>query len=109
MRKIAAWAVRIGMDPNDDDSIQLQKSLLVLSAIPFAFAGAIWGLMYIFFGEPLAGMIPFSYGIVSLFSVVHFGLTRRYRFFRFSQLLLMMALGGYINGSAVILWALICR
>ncbi|TNG02716.1 MAG: adenylate/guanylate cyclase domain-containing protein [Gammaproteobacteria bacterium] len=72
--------------------------------------------MYILFGEALAGMIPLSYSAISLLSIFHFGLTRRYHFFRFSQLvlilllpfLLMVTLGGFVNGSAVILWALIC-
>jgi len=114
--RILAWVVRIGADPQDDDDIRLQKSLLTLCAFPFAFAGAIWGLTYILLGEPIAGTIPVSYAVISLLSIVHFGWTRRYHFFRFSQLvlilllpfLLMMALGGFINGSSVILWALIC-
>ncbi|HLF88889.1 MAG TPA: adenylate/guanylate cyclase domain-containing protein [Anaerolineales bacterium] len=106
---------RVGSDPNDDDTLRLQKSLLVVCAFPFMVAGAVWGLMYILFNEPLAGAIPLSYSIVSLVSVIHFGLTHQYRFFRFSQLtlilllpfLLMVTLGGFVNGSAVILWALI--
>ena len=114
--EILAWVARIGADPNDDDDIRLRKSLLVVCAIPFIFAGLAWGLMYIAFGEFLAGAIPFSYGIVSLLSIVHFGATGRYRFFVFSQLtlilllpfLLMLALGGFVQGSAVVLWALIC-
>ncbi len=107
---------QIGSDPNDDDDIRLQKSLLVVCAIPFIIAGAAWGIMYILFNEPLAGAIPLSYSIISLFSVIHFGRTRQYQFFRFSQLalilllpfFLMVALGGFVNGSAVILWSLIC-
>lgn len=107
---------RIGADPSDDDDIRLQKSLLVICAIPFMVAGWAWGLMYFFFQEPLAGSIPFSYGIFSLLSILYFARTRQYAFFRFSQLLLilllpfllMVTLGGFINGSAVVLWALIC-
>ena len=116
MNKSIAWVVRIGRDPEDDDDIRLQKSLLTVCALPFAFAGAIWAVTYILLGELLAGIIPLSYAVISLLSIIHFGLTRRYHFFRFSQLtlilllpfLLMMALGGFVNGSAVILWALIC-
>ncbi|MDP6342895.1 MAG: adenylate/guanylate cyclase domain-containing protein, partial [Alphaproteobacteria bacterium] len=100
----------------DEDEEKLQKSLLVISVVPFAFAGFAWGVMYYAFGEPLAGAIPFSYGIFSLLSICHFGLTRRYEFFRFSQLslglllpfLLMLSLGGFVSGSAVILWSLVC-
>ena len=90
--------------------------MLMIYAFPFMFAGFAWGLMYILFHEPLAAAIPFSYGVVSLLSIIYFGRTRQYHFFRFSQLtlilllpfLLMVALGGFINGSAVVLWALIC-
>lgn len=111
-----AWFTQIGSDPDDGDDLRLQKSLLVVCAFPFMIAGVAWGVMYILFNEPLAGAIPLSYGIVSMLSVLHFGRTRQYRFFRFSQLtlilllpfLLMVALGGFINGSSVILWALIC-
>ena len=106
---------RIGSDPSDDDDIRLQKSLLALCAFPFMVAGVGWGLMYVLSNEPLAGAIPLSYSFISLLSIIHFGRTRQYRFFRFSQLtlilllpfFLMLALGGFINGSAVVLWALI--
>ena len=116
IERLLQWAASIGADPADDDDIRLQKSLLALCSIPFIFAGIGWGLMYILFGEPVPGMIPLSYAFISLVSIIHFGFTRKYRFFRFSQLslilllpfFLMLSLGGYINGSAVILWALIC-
>jgi len=107
---------RIGSDPSDDDDIRLQKSLLVICAFPFMLAGVLWGLLYFFSNEPIAGAIPLSYSFVSMLSILYFGKTRQYRFFRFSQLLLilllpfllMIALGGFFNGSAVVLWALIC-
>jgi adenylate cyclase len=106
---------RIGSDQNDDDDIRLQKSLLVVCAFPFMVAGVAWGLIYVFSNEPLAGAIPLSYSFISLLSIINFGRTRQYRFFRFSQLalilmlpfFLMVALGGFINSSAVILWSLI--
>ena len=115
-KKIFTRVVDIGADPNDDDDLRLKKSLLVVCASPFALAGVAWGLMYILLGEPLAGMIPLTYAVFSLLSIYHFGVTRRYRIFRFSQLLLilllpfilMVTLGGFVLGSAVILWALIC-
>ena len=116
IKRVLPAIARIGSDPNDDDDIRLQKSLLVVCAIPFIIAGAAWGIMYMFFNEPLAGAIPLSYSIISLFSTIHFGRTRQYQFFRFSQLalilllpfFLMVALGGFVNGSAVVLWSLIC-
>jgi len=106
----------IGAAPNDSDNVRLQKSSLVLGSIMFIFAGVLWGIMYFMFGQPIAGLIPFSYAIVSFLSLVVFHLTHRYRFFVFSQLLLilflpfllMIALGGFVKSSGVILWSLLC-
>ena len=106
----------IGSHPSDDEELRLQKSLLVLSSILFMLTGVAWGVMYMMFGERLAGFIPLSYSLFSAISLLFFGITRKFGFYRFMQLLLililpwalMMALGGFINGSVVILWGLIC-
>jgi adenylate cyclase len=106
---------RIGVDSGDSDEVRLQKAMLVRGSFMFIVAGALWGIMYISFGQVLAGYIPLGNSIISLFSVVLFGLTRRYRFFRFSQLVLilispfflMITLGGFFTSSAVVLWSLI--
>ena len=107
---------RIGVDSRDGDDVRLQKSSLVLGSIMFIVAGALWGTLYIAFGVWAAGSIPFAYAVVSSVSLIIFHLTRRYRFFVFSQLflilflpfLLMIALGGFVRSSGVILWSLIC-
>lgn len=115
LQKLFTRIASIGSGPEDSEETKLQKSLLVLCAFPFIIAGTGWGFMYIHYGEILAGMIPLSYSVFSIFSVVYFAITRKFRVFRFSQLLLilllpwalMIALGGFISGSAVILWSLI--
>ena len=115
IKKIFSRIASIGSIPGDSEELKLQKSLLVLCAFPFIIAGAVWGSIYILLGEKVAGMIPLSYSLVSLFSIIYFGITAKFQVFRFSQLLfilllpcaLMFALGGFINGSAVILWGLI--
>src|SRR3990172_1743874 len=89
----------------DIEEVRLQKALMVAGSLMFTFAGALWGILYILLEEPLAGAIPISYAFISLISILFFGITRRYRFFRFSQLglilllpfILMIALGGFIN------------
>ena len=106
---------RIGADRKDIEEVRLQKALLVAGALMFSLAGAMWGVLYIALGEPLAGAIPMSYAVISLLSVLVFGITRRYHFFRFSQLvlilllpfILMITLGGFVNSSGVILWSVI--
>ena len=108
--------LRLGVSLDDTQDIRLQKSILVGGSFMFIAAGALWGAAYLLLNQPVAGTIPLSYAIVSLLSVFYFSLTRRYGFFRLSQLvlilvlpfLLMVALGGFINSSAVILWSFIC-
>ncbi len=106
---------RVGADPSDTHEIRLQKRLVVGIAAMVGVLAVFWGLIYLAFGEPLAASIPFVYAAASAVSTAHFSITRRYAFFRTSQLLLtlmlpfflMLVLGGFINSSAVILWSLI--
>ncbi len=115
-RRLITALERIGVDSADDDDVRLQKKLLVAIASLIIPAAILWGAIYLRFNEPLAGSIPLTYAAVSLLSIIVFGLTRRYYLFRFSQLLLilllpfllMLTLGGFVNGSAVVLWSLIC-
>ena len=115
IRQALPLVARVGVNPTDSDEVRLQKSTLVLGSFMFIVAGALWGILYFLFGYLLAGAIPFSYAIVSFLSVIVFHLTRRSDLFLFSQLLLilllpfllMIALGGFVQSSAVILWSLI--
>lgn len=115
LRSILRNISRIGVDTNDSNDLIIQKSLLVIISIPFIFAGLLWGVMYYLLGEFNSAVIPLSYSVVSLISLVYFAFSHRFEIFRFSQLIfilllpfiLMLSLGGYINGSAVIVWSLI--
>jgi guanylate cyclase len=106
---------RIGVDSADSDEVRLQKSLLVLGSFMFIAAGTLWGMLYFMLEHFVAGSIPLSYAILSCLSIIDFHLRRRYRFFLFSQLLLilflpfllMLALGGFVKSSAVIVWSLL--
>jgi guanylate cyclase len=79
-------------------------------------AGTAWGILYYTWGEQKSSLIPLMYTLFSFLSLIYFAYSRRFVFFRFSQLLnilllpvaLMVSLGGFVNGSAVILWSLIC-
>ena len=116
VRNLAPVISKIGADPQDSDEVRLQKALLVNASLMFLVAAIIWGIIYLLFGKWRAGLIPLSYALVSLLSILIFAWTRRYHFFRFSQLLLilllpfflMIALGGFVNSSAVILWSFFC-
>ncbi len=106
----------IGASAEDAPEVRLQKSLMVAGIVMSSVVGAVWGAAYITLDEPAAGAIPLSYAVVSLLDLIYFSLTRRYRFFRNSQLVLILllpfavqfALGGFINSSAVIVWSFLC-
>ncbi len=107
--------VESGNHPNDSEEEKANKSNLVVLAIPFAFAGLIWGILYFLNDLLIPASIPFSYGILSLLSYFHFSYSKKYKFYRNSQLflililpfLLQLSLGGFIPSSAVIMWAFI--
>ena len=115
LQKIFARLTAIGAASGDSDDLRLQKSLLVMFTFPFLIAGVVWGIMYFMFGEKSAAIIPLSYAVVSLLSILHFSITRNFVALRFTQLLLilllpialMVVLGGFVKGSVVIMWALI--
>jgi guanylate cyclase len=108
--------LNIGKSEEDPHDLRLQKSLLVSGSFMFIVAGTLWGIGYFLLNEPIAAIFPLSYAIISFICVYRFHTSRDYDFFCYSQLglilllpfLLMVALGGYVNSSAVILWSLIC-
>ena len=99
----------------DSDDICLRKSLLVAIALLVATLAIFWGVLYVAFGEPLGGAIPLTYTVISLGSVVVFAITRRFDWFRFTQLtamlvlpfVLMVVLGGFVPSSVVGAWAFV--
>ena len=107
---------RIGIVASDSPEERIRKAVLVASAIMISTAAVPWGIIYVLFGEPQAGLIPLAYVAVSSLSITIFAFTRKFRWFRFTQLtlilflpfLLMEMLGGFVPGSGVILWALLC-
>jgi len=105
----------LGVDPSDDDELRLQKATLTLAAITVTMLAVVWVGTYLALGLPLSAAIPFAYQLVSIASLAVFARTKDYRFLRFSQLVLIIALpfllqwslGGYAASSAVSLWALV--
>ena len=113
-RRILLRIVRIGADPADTDEDRLQKTLLVTWTLLMSPAAILWGAIYLYFDEPLAASIALSYAAASIVSTIIFAVVHRFRLFCFSQLLfsmllpflVMLALGGFANSSAVVLWSL---
>ena len=105
----------LGHVPDDPEEEKLRKSSLLVVSGPFAIAGVIWGLLYYSRGLFVPGSIPFIYGLLSVGTIINFSITKKYHFFRNSQLLLILllpfslqiSLGGFVPSSAVIYWSII--
>jgi len=114
VQNVALRIASIGADPSDAEDTRLKKSILVFSSLMMASMAIGWASTYFAFREYVASAIPFSYAILSFLSIGRFARTRQYAFFRGSQLLLplllpfflLLALGGFENSSAVVLWSL---
>jgi adenylate cyclase len=104
---------RIGSIPTDTPEDALRKETLVLSAAFITVLATVWVVTYALLGLLLAAAIPFTYQVVSVINLVVFSRTRRYRFFRASELglslvlpaALQLSLGGFLPSSGVVLWS----
>ncbi len=117
MISLKLWATRLvesGFLPTDDTDLRLKKVALTLVPLIIGPAAFLWGSIYFVLGHPLSGAIPMSYAIVSTAGLVYFFRTKKTRFIQDSQLLLvlllpfllMWSLGGFANGSMVMMWAI---
>ena len=112
-RTLSARIERIGVSETDSDELRLKHRLLVALALAVIPAALLWGLIYAISGEPYAALIPLTYAVLSSLSIVHFSITYRFQIFRFSEFFLILvvpfalqiALGGYVQGSGVVLWS----
>jgi signal transduction histidine kinase len=111
-RSLATFS-SMSVTPDDDEEARLQKSILLVTTLLISFAGGIWGLLYLLAGEHYVALIPFSYSALSILNLIILSRALRFDIFRFAQILmtlllpflLLLALGGFVNGSVVILWA----
>ena len=103
----------IGAAPDDDEDARLRKFLLVVATLAITPLAVLWGAIYWVVGVPAAALIPWLYVVISLATLASFRLTRNYDWFATGQFIpyitlpfvLMWALGGFVPGSVVALWA----
>jgi adenylate cyclase len=115
-RRLPDWVDRlaqIGVVRSDSDEERVRKATLTLTSALITVLAVIWVGTYGALGLWLSALIPFAYQLASVASIAAFARTKRYRFFRASQLTMMLALpfllqwslGGFGRSSAVALWA----
>jgi guanylate cyclase len=104
----------IGALPDDSEDLRLQKRMLMTVALLGLFVGFGWGTVYWILGETTAALIPGSYGVLTAVNILVYRRTKRYKVFRFTQMLfflilpfaLQLTLGGFVGASAVIIFGL---
>ena len=115
LRATLIGAISLGSDPSDREEDRLRKFLLVGEAYLLLAAAFAWGLIYLYFAEPLVSLIDLAYILITALFLVHLHRTHSYSWLRASQMiagllapfLFTVALGGFVGSSAVILWSLI--
>lgn len=106
------WST-LGVSPSDSEDLRLKKAVMTIVSSSIAILALFWSGLYLYSGYPLSGAIPLGYSLISFSSTLHFFRTKRFAFFCFSQqllilllpFLLMWSLGGFSNGSVVMIWA----
>jgi signal transduction histidine kinase len=111
-QNILSKVEKMGVIDDEDEQVRLQKSVQVVTAMWIGRAALIWGLIYYFYGEYLAGSIPITYSILTFIFFQLLKTSKNFRFFSFTQILtmlllpffLLLSLGGFVNSSVVIVW-----
>ena len=101
--------------PTDTTEQRLNKENLMLMSTHFTVVGVVWGAVYWANGLWFPSCIPFGYTVLSAISITFLVLSKKFTFFRNTQLclvlilpfLLHLSLGGFIPSSGVILWAIV--
>jgi guanylate cyclase len=104
---------RIGVLASDTREQALRKETLVLAATTITTLAVVWVATYWVLGLYVSAAIPFAYQVISIVSLIVLARTKRYRFFRASELglslilpfALQLSMGGFISSSGVILWS----
>jgi adenylate cyclase len=116
MQALITLIGRIGLDTSDDDETALRKRLAVVLCAGTLPLTLLWSAIYLAVGVPIAAAIPAFYTAFTPINTAIFARTRNFRFYRFSQLLLILllpwlvtlSLGGFRQSSVVIIWAALC-
>ena len=102
---------RIGIVESDSPDERIRKTVLTTFAIIVGGAVVVWSVNYLAYDEKLVGSIPLGYATGSFLSVAVFAGTKQFRWFRSTQLVLILLLsfvvierlGGFVLGSGVII------
>src|SRR5262245_14122727 len=105
--------LQLGCQPADSDRERVAKEVFVIICLGAGAAGAIWAVLYAALGKPLSGVIPLVISLAAVPVFARFVSTKKLDNLPVPilglgillPLLLQLSLGGYVRGSAVVMWA----
>jgi adenylate cyclase len=106
--------VALGFAPADDEPERIRKAATTLIVSLVIVLSPLWIATYLALGRPLSAAIPASYAVVSVATLAYLFRAKDGHFFLRGQIamlfalpvILMWSLGGFVQGSVVILWSL---
>ena len=104
---------KIGVSKNDNENTRLQKASIVIIPLVMIPASLIWSAIYFYYENYFSALIPLSYSIISLINLYYFNKTKsvstilntQMTLVLFIPFILMWSLGGFAQGSYVIIWS----
>src|SRR5438105_3025553 len=109
----ARRAAELAAKPGGHDDDRLASGLFLLVTASGAVAGLLWAIAYALLGRPLSGAVPGAFAVVA--ALVGLRLMRSRELGRLRELILLLilllpavlqaSLGGYVKGSAVVMWS----
>ena len=105
--------LEIGCLPTDSDQERVTKEVFVIIAFGATAAGIVWAAMYLALAKPWSALVPLCISVATAPTIARFVVTKRLGLLPVPflglgillPLLLQLSLGGYLYGSAVVMWA----
>src|SRR6202046_4809774 len=92
MKALITLIGQIGLDTNDNDETALRKRLAVVLCAGTLPLTLLWSATYLAVGAPIAAAIPGFYTAFTPINTAILPPTLNFRFYRFTQLLLILLL-----------------
>ena len=105
----------IGARAEDTRDERLRQGTLILTSVLISLFSCVWVATYLAYGHALSAAIPALYQVTTVAGLMVLARTRRFDVFRTTQLCLLLALpallqaslGGFVESSGMILWAMV--
>jgi len=104
-----------GIEPSDDETLRLGKTLLVFATGFVSIGSAVWVAIYWLLGPAVSSTAALAFQLAAIGNLFLFIQARNFAFFAASQLglflfgpfLMQWGFGGFIDSSGLVLWGLL--